>query len=331
MSTHRQIRLKSFPADKPRPENFELVEEALPQPADDQVLVAVEHLSIDAWITTTLGGGGLHTNIPEGSVVPALGTGRVIAGGSSGLEQGQAVFGPMGAQSHVLLPATALQPLDDSEVPAQAYLGPLGLTTGLTAHVGLVGVGELTAADTVVVSAAAGSVGSFATAIAQLKGATVIGIAGGADKCRYLTETLGAAGAIDYRNDDVAARLKELAPNGVDLFFDNVGGEQLDIVLDQLAQRARVVICGAISQYPDVTNVVGPSRYLRIAEQNASMRGFVVSAWPEHHPAAIADMTQWLKEGALKVPEHVEAGLERFPEALGQLFTGHIGKLLVSV
>jgi NADPH-dependent curcumin reductase CurA len=331
MSQAQQVKLKSFPKDKPVPSDFDIVDVPMPEAGPGEALIATEHLGIDAWITTTLGGGGLHTNIPLGSVIPALGVGRVVASTVDGLKEGQAVFGPLGAQSHGAHPAAALQPIDDSAIPARSYLGALGLTTGLTAWVGLIPVGELKEGDTAVISAAAGSVGSFATEIARLRGAKVIGIAGGPDKVKYVTDTLGADAAIDYRNDNVAERLAELAPNGVNLFFDNVGGEILDAVLDNLAQGARVVICGAISQYPDVTNVQGPSLYLRLAERNSSMRGFVVSAWAEHFPKATAEITGWIKNGDFHVPEQIESGLANFPAALGQLFTGHVGKLMVEI
>ena len=330
MVTNRKVIFKAYPDGKPTPDCFEMQEETIGEPGPDHLLIANEHLSIDAWITTTLRSGeGHHMATPLGSPVIALGIGRVVASGSDDFKQGDAVFGPLMAQTHMHAPAAMFTKVDDSEVPASSHLGALGLTTGLTAHVGLVAVGELQPTDTVVISAAAGSVGSFACEVARLRGARVIGIAGGPDKVRYLEDELGIAAGIDYKNEDVGARLTELAPDGIDLFFDNVGGEQLDLVLDRIAPRARVVICGAISQYPITDDVYGPKLYLRLAERNASMRGFTVDAWPEHHPEAIAEMTAWLKAGQLNVREHVVEGIENFPDALDMLFTGHIGKLLV--
>ena len=204
------------------------------------------------------------------------------------------------------------------------------LTTGITAYVGLLTVGGLRASDTVVVSAAAGATGSVACEVARIRGARVIGIAGGSDKVRYLEDELGIAAGIDYKNEDVAKRLAELAPQGVNLFFDNVGGNILDAVLENIAPEARVVICGAISQYPRLDDVTGPKRYLRLAERNASMRGFTVDYWSKAHPQAEADMSAWLSEGKFKLREEVLDGIDRFPEAMLMLYTGHVGKLMVA-
>ena len=310
---------------------FAVEEEMLAEPGPGQVLVAAEHLSIDAFITTTLEGGGLHGTAPIGQAVTALGVGRVVASGSDDLVQGDAVFGPIGAQTHLLAPAAMLRKLDVSQVPARSYIGVLGLTTGLTAYVGMVTVGEVAEGDTVVVSAAAGAVGSVACEIARLKGARVIGTAGGPEKVRYLVEELGCEAGIDYKNEDVAQRLAELAPKGVNVFFDNVGGELLDTVLDNIASGARVVICGAISQYQHLDDVRGPSLYLRLAERNASMRGFTVDHHSAAFPQAEQELTEWLTSGQLHVREHVMEGIERFPEALLTLFSGgHTGKLMVA-
>ncbi len=195
----------------------------------------------------------------------------------------------------------------------------------------MITVGEVQQGDTVVVSAAAGAVGSVACEIARLRGARVIGTAGGPDKVRYLVEELGCEAAIDYKNEDVAARLAELAPKGVNVFFDNVGGELLDTVLDNIAPQARVVICGAISQYQHLSEVRGPSLYLRLAERNASMRGFTVDFHSAVFPEAEAELTQWLTSSQLHMREHIVEGVEHFPEALLMLFTGgHTGKLIVA-
>lgn len=310
---------------------FELAEESLGEPGPGQVLIGVEHLSIDAFIRTTLDGGGIHGTAPIGQTVTALGVGTVLASASDDLAEGDSVFGPMGAQSHVLAPAGMFRKVDTSNVPARAYLGVLGLTTGLTSYVGMITVGEVAEGDTVVVSAAAGAVGSVACEIARLRGARVIGIAGGAEKVRYLVDDLGCAAGIDYKNEDVAARLAELAPDGVNVFFDNVGGELLDTVLDNLAPKARVVICGAISQYQHLTDVRGPSLYLRLAERNASMRGFTVDFHAGVFPEAERELTDWLVSGQLHLREHVVQGVAGFPEALRMLFTGgHTGKLMVA-
>ena len=180
------------------------------------------------------------------------------------------------------------------------------------------------------VSAAAGATGSVASEIGRIAGAKVIGIAGGPDKVRYLEDELGIAAGIDYKNDDIGARLDELAPDGVNLFFDNVGGTILDTVLSRIAPQARVVICGAISQYGHMDDIAGPKLYLRLAERNATMRGFTVDYWSDAHGQAREDLSRWLSEDKFHIREHVEEGIERFPEALLMLFSGHIGKLMVA-
>ncbi len=327
---NRKVVLAKRPSGMPELDCFAVVEEPLDAPQAGQVLVDVEHLSIDAFIRTTLDGAGIHGTVPEGATIVALGVGRVRASGDDRLRQGDAVFGPMGAQSHVLAPAAMFQKLDVNGVPARAHLGVLGLTTGLTSYVGMVTVGEVAKGDTVVVSAAAGAVGSVACEIGRILGARVIGVAGGPDKVAYLENELGIAAGIDYKNEDVAARLAELAPQGVNLFFDNVGGELLDIVLDRIAPEARVVICGAISQYQHMADVRGPSLYLRLAERNASMRGFTVDYHSAAHAQANADLARWLAAGEFHLREHIVEGIERFPEALLMLFNGgHTGKLMV--
>jgi NADPH-dependent curcumin reductase CurA len=326
-----KIVLAKRPQGMPTLDCFERVEEPLADPAQGQVLVAVEHLSIDAFIRTTLETGGIHETVAEGSAIVALGVGRVLSSGDESLNQGDAVFGPMMAQSHMLGPAAMFRKLDETDAPARAHLGVLGLTTGLTSYVGMVTVGEVKSGDTVVVSAAAGAVGSVACEIGRILGARVIGIAGGADKVAYLENELGIAAGIDYKNEDVAARLAELAPDGVNVFFDNVGGELLDTVLDQIAPEARVVICGAISQYQHLSDVRGPNLYLRLAERNASMRGFTVDHYGDVHEQASAELSGWLKAGEFHVREHIVEGIENFPEALLMLFNGgHTGKLMVT-
>jgi len=246
-----------------------------------------------------------------------------------GLAVGDAVSGPLLAQTYATMPAAMLQKIDAS-LPLSTYLGALGLTTGLTAYTGMRYVGEVKAGETVLVSGAAGAVGSIAAQVAKLMGAKVIGLAGGAEKAAFLTGTLGLDGSIDYKGEDVNKRLKELAPNGIDVFFDNVGGELLDIALDNIRERGRVVICGAISQYNDQKHVRGPSLYLRLAERYARMEGFTVMHFAQHYGEACAQLGQWLAEGRLTMPEQVEHGIDAFPTALRKLFEGgNTGKMLV--
>jgi NADPH-dependent curcumin reductase CurA len=331
MTVNRKIVFQARPAHLPTLDCFAVREEPIGELTAGEVLVRVDHLSIDAWISTMLGSGSLHGVLPLGATIPALGVGRVVASRASELTEGDSVLGPLGAQTHVVAPAAMLRKLEIDGTPAaRSYLGALGITTGMTAYVGLITVGGLRASDTVVVSAAAGATGSLACEIARIQGATVIGIAGGPEKVHYLEADLGINAGIDYRNEDVAARIAEVAPNGVTLFFDNVGGDVLDAVLDHIAPRARVVICGAMSQYPRLDNVTGPKRYLRLAERNATLHGFTVDYWASAHAEAEASLRTWLVEGRFRFREEIVQGIERFPDALLRLFSGHIGKLLVA-
>lgn len=298
----------------------------------EHVVVAVDTLSMDAWIRTTLNDAGMHETAEIGATIPAFGVGQVVSSNASGLAVGDWVYGLLSAQTHALMPEAALKKLDLSEgIQPRDFIGPLGVTTGLTAWVGLVAVAEVQAGDVVLVSGAAGAVGSVVVQLAKARGAHVIGIAGGPDKCRYLTETLGADAAIDYKQGDVPARLKEAAPGGINVFFDNVGGELLDHALDALAPAgARIAICGAISQYADLNDVRGPRLYLRLAERNAMMKGFVVTYYASRFAEATEEISALIRSGRMMLPEHVVEGIDRFPDALFMLFGGgHTGNLVV--
>ncbi len=332
--TNRRVLLAHRPEGVPDSSHFRIEEEALAPLTENQVRVQVEHLSIDAFIRTVLEAESYHEGVPVGGTVAAIGVGRVLESKSADFAVGDAVNGPLGAQLIATLPAVMLQKVDAERAPLTAYLGVLGLTSGLTAYMGVRHVGLVKPGDTFVVSGAAGAVGSLAGQIAKIDGARVIGIAGGPEKGKFLVESLGFDAAIDYKGEDVDARLRELAPDGVDVFFDNVGGEGLDIVLDQIKQGARVVICGAISQYQgDMSKGVrGPSLYLRLAERQARMEGFAVNHFPQHYTQAAGELAGWLAQGKIQLPEHIEEGLENFGDTLKILFTGgHTGKLLLKV
>jgi len=333
-SVNRRVVLVSRPERVLSAANFRVEEEPLAPLPEGQVRVDVSHLSMDAFIRTSLEEVSYHPSVPIGGTVIALGVGRVRESRFEGLAPGAGVFGPLGAQSVATLPGAMLTPIDEKRAPLTASLGVLGLTTGLTAWVGVRRVGAVQPGECFLVSGAAGAVGSVAGQIAKQDGARVIGIAGGPEKSRYLVDTLGFDAAIDYKNERVADRLDALAPEGIDVFFDNVGGELLDVVLDRIRMHARVVICGAISQYSgDMSQGVrGPRLYLRLAERGARMEGFVVS----HHRDALDEgadtLAGWLDEGRIQLPEHVEHGLERFGATLAMLFDGsHTGKLLLAV
>ncbi|MFN5086590.1 MAG: NADP-dependent oxidoreductase [Novosphingobium sp.] len=321
------------PSGMPSLSDFGIEDETIDQIPAGQVLVKVDTLSMDAWIRTTLDDAGMHEKGDLGSTIRAFGIGQVVASSDPGFAVGDWAYGLLSAQTMALMDAAALtKVVPEQGVSPSDFIGLLGITTGLTAWVGLVAVGEVQPGDVVLVSGAAGAVGSCVVQFAKARGARVIGIAGGPAKCGFVTGLLGADAAIDYKAGDVGAQLTRLAPEGIDLFFDNVGGEILDAALDNLRPSggARVVICGAISQYQNLNDVRGPKLYLRLAERNASMRGFVVSHHAARFGEAIKEISQLIRTGKAHLPEHVVEPIDRFPEALLMLFTGqHSGNLVV--
>ena len=330
MLKNTRVILSKRPVDDATPDCFsvETVEDEALEPG--QVRVAVEYISVDAGTRTMLRGEGFHAQVGLGETIRAGGVGRIIESSVDGWDEGQAVRGGLGAQTIATVTPEMLEKVDDNVDSLSAYLGALGASTGVTSWIGIRKVAKPQPGDIFVVSAAAGAVGSIAGQIAKRDGAFVIGIAGGQRKVTYLTERLGFDAAIDYKNEDVNARLRELAPNGINVFFDNVGGPILDAVLDNLAMQARVVICGAISQYDDLDNVTGPSMYLRLAERQSSMEGFAFFHFPESIGPAGAELRKWLDDGSLVMDEEILDGIERYPEALQFMFNGgNLGKLLV--
>jgi len=267
-----------------------------------------------------------------GEVMRAGAVGRVTASEHPGFAVGDHVYGALGVQEYALSDGTGVIKVDPSLAPLPTYLGTLGMT-GMTAYFGLFDVGKLKDTDTVVVSGAAGAVGSVAGQIAKIKGARVIGIAGGEEKCRWLVDELGFDAAIDYKAEDVRAALREHAPGGVDLYFDNVGGEILDAVLSCLARGARIVICGAVSQYNATEAVRGPANYLALLVFRASMTGMVVFDYADRFAVAAGEIAGWMREGRLISREDiVEGGVQAFPDTLLKLFSGeNIGKLVLHV
>jgi len=331
-STNTGVTLVRRPIGGVTPDCFALETEPLDQLDEGQVRVAVEYVSVDAGTRTMLRGEGFHRQVGIGETILAGGVGRIVESKVDGWDIGQAVRGGLGVQTFVTFRADHLEKIDESLGSLSSYLGVLGASTGVTAWIGMRCVAKPQPGDVFVVSAAAGAVGSIAGQIAKRDGAYVIGIAGGPAKVAYLTSDLGFDAAIDYKNEDVNARLRELAPEGVNVFFDNVGGPILDAVLDNLALRAKVVICGAISQYDDMDHVTGPSMYLRLAERQSSMEGFAFFHFPESIAPATAELAGWLADGSIQVAEEILDGIERFPEALQFMFNGgNTGKLLVKI
>jgi NADPH-dependent curcumin reductase len=272
------------------------------------------------------------------SYIPPVGIGDVMRAGavSEVLESadpafavGDFVYGTTGVQSYYTGPSKGLTKVDPKAAPLASYTGGLGMP-GMTAYFGLLNVGAYKAGDVVVVSGAAGAVGSVVGQIAKLKGSRVIGIAGGPDKCATVVQDFGFDACIDYKNENVGKRLRELCPDGINLYFDNVGGEILEAALANIALNGRIVICGAISGYNDFTAIKGPRNYLNLLVMRARMEGMVVFDFAKRYPEAQADILGWMQSGKLKLKEDVRTGIRNFPEVLNLLFTGgNTGKLVL--
>ncbi|MFJ4194892.1 NADP-dependent oxidoreductase [Pseudomonas sp. NPDC089534] len=329
---NRQFLLAKRPVGAATRETFTYQTVPVGEPAAGQILVKNEYLSLDPAMRGWMNEGKSY--IPPvgiGEVMRALGVGQVTASNHPDFAVGDYVNGALGVQDFFLGEPRGFYKVDPKLAPLPVYLSALGMT-GMTAYFALLDVGAPKAGDTVVLSGAAGAVGSIAGQIAKIKGCRVVGIAGGADKCKYLTDELGFDGAIDYKREDVLAGLKRECPNGVDVYFDNVGGDILDAVLSRLNFKARVVICGAISQYNNKEAVKGPANYLSLLVNRARMEGFVVMDYAAQYADAAREMAGWLAKGQLKSKEDIVDGLETFPETLAKLFSGeNFGKLVLKV
>ena len=330
--TNRQFLLAKRPVGAATRDTFTYQEIPVGQPVEGQILVKNEYLSLDPAMRGWMNEGKSY--IPPvglGEVMRALGVGKVIASSHPDFSVGDYVNGALGVQDYFLGAPRGFYKIDPTLVPLPVYLSALGMT-GMTAYFALLEVGTPKEGDTVVISGAAGAVGSIAGQIAKLKGCRVVGIAGGKEKCSYLIDELGFDGVIDYKNEDVLAGLKRECPKGVDVYFDNVGGDILDAVLSRLSFKARVVICGAISQYNNKEAVKGPSNYLSLLVNRARMEGFVVMDYADRDGAAGQEMAGWLAKGQLKSREDIVEGLQTFPEMLMKLFNGeNFGKLILKV
>ena len=329
---NRQFKLIARPVGMPKRADFEFTSAPVGEPGTGEVLVKVQYISLDPAMRGWMNEG--RSYIPPvklGEVMRAGAAGRVIASKNAAFAAGDYVTGWAGVQEYSLSDGNGLTKVDPRLAPLPVYLGTLGMP-GMTAYFGLLDVGKPQPGDTVVVSGAAGAVGTVVGQIAKIKGCRAVGIAGGADKCRYLTEQLGFDAAIDYKAGDVKDGLRQHCPQGVNVYFDNVGGDILDTVLTRIARGARIVICGAISQYNNTTPVKGPSNYLSLLVNRASMTGMVVFDYTNRYALAAREMAGWMAEGKLKSREDIVDGFESFPETLLKLFKGeNVGKLLIRV
>ena len=329
---NHQVRLAARPVGLPKRSDWQFTETPVPKPGDREVLVRTLYLSLDPAMRGWMNEGRSYiAPVGIGEVMRAGGIGRVIASNHSDFAVGDHVNGTLGVQDYAVLEGGRLTKVEPKLAPLPVFLNTLGMP-GMTAYFGLLDVGQPKPGDTVVVSGAAGAVGASVGQIAKIKGCRAVGIAGGAAKCRYLVDELGFDAAIDYKAGDVREGLRTHCPKGVNVYFDNVGGDILDIVLTRLTLHACVVICGAISQYNNTTPVKAPSNYLSLLVNRARMEGMVVFDYADRFPQARRDIAAWIAAGKLKSREDVVEGLQTFPETLLKLFNGeNFGKLVLKV
>lgn len=328
-----QCRLAARPVGLPTASDWQIVDEPVPNASDGEFLVRVEYLSVDPAMRTWMNAGRSYVPpVDIGEVMRAGGIGRVIDSHHQSFAIGDEVYGTFGVQRYAVSDGRDVTSMDTSLAPAPVHLGALGIS-GLTAYFGLLDVGRPLPGQTVVVSAAAGSVGSIAGQIGRISGCRVVGIAGGADKCRWLVEELGFDAAIDYKAGDLRRQLKMHAPNGVDVYFDNVGGQTLEAVLARLARGARIVICGAVAQYNSTGELRGPANYMQLLVARASMTGFVIFDYADRYAEGVAQLASWLQSGDLRSREQVVHGdVGDFPDVLLALFRGdNTGKLVLAL
>ena len=332
-ATNHRVLLARRPEGLVTEDDFTHDRQPVGQPGPGEVLLRTEYIGIDATVRTWLSKAeGYIEPVAIGDVVRSSGIGRVLASRSETVPEGALVSTLTGWQEYAVV---GDDPMLTTVLPEGtdplAALGVFG-ANGLTAYVGVTEIGRVAEGDTVVVSAAAGATGSLAVQIAKILGARVIGIAGTDEKCAWLVDDLGVDGAINHRTDDLPTRLRELCPKRIDVFFDNTGGPILDAVLGRLADRARVVLCGAISSYNDHHKPPGPPNYLNLISRRARMEGFI--SWDHwgRYAEIMATLGGWVADGRLRHRSHVFEGLDAAPRALNAMFTGeNIGKVVIKV
>lgn len=327
-----QIKLANRPVGLPTADTWQIETSDIPTAGEGEVVVQHLYISLDPAMRGWLN--DVRSYIPPvqiGEVMRAGGIGKVIESKHPTYKVGDYLVGWGGVQQYVATNGKGWYPVDPNLAPLPTYIGTLGMP-GMTAYFGLLDVGKPKEGETVLVSGAAGAVGSVVGQIAKIKGCRVVGIAGGAEKCAYVVNELGFDACIDYKNEVVREGIKAHCPNGVDVYFDNVGGEILDAALTRINRKARIVICGAISQYNNTSAAKGPSNYLSLLVNRATMEGFVVMDYAREYQKAAADMGMWMAQGKLKSKEHIVEGIENFHETFLRLFSGEKkGKLVLKV
>ncbi len=327
---NRQIVLARRPSGLPHLDDFRLEETPIPTPAEGQILVRNQFLSVDPYMRGRMNEGASYApGLELGELMVGGTVGEVIGSRAPGYAAGDVVLTYSGWQEFAVIDATDARRVDPALAPISTSLGILGMP-GITAWVGLLDIGQVRDTETVVVSGAAGAVGALAGQIARIKGCRVIGIAGTDAKTAYLTEELGFDAAINYRTQDVSAALSQACPDGIDVYFDNVGGEISDHVLRQMNEGGRISVCGQISQYNLADPEQGPRLGWLFIVKRLTMRGFIVSDHVDRYRVALREMAGWLADGRLKYREDIVDGLENAPSAfIGMLQGDNIGKRLI--
>jgi hypothetical protein len=335
MSEAKRVVLASRPVGEPKPSDFRIEDHALPTPGEGQVLLRTIWLSLDPYMRGRMNDGPSYVApVPIGGVMEGGTVCEVIASNNPGFAKGDIVLSRAGWQTHALSDGKGLARIDPKLAPVSTAVGVLGMP-GMTAYAGLLEIGKPQAGETVVVAAASGAVGSAVGQIAKIKGARAVGIAGGKDKCDYVKNELGFDDCLDHRDPNLAAILKQACPNGIDVYFENVGGAVFEAVFPLLNTFARVPVCGLIAHYND-TQASAPkwasSMMRSTLTKRLTIRGFIVSDFVGHQADFLRDMSQWVREGKVKYREFITEGLDSAPGALIGLLQGaNFGKQLVRV
>jgi NADPH-dependent curcumin reductase CurA len=331
--SNRMVRLARRPVGMVKREDFTIEDGPVPEPGAGEFRVRIAYISLDPAMRGWMSEGRSYAPpVALGEVMRAYAVGTVEASNNPGFRPGDAATGLFGVQRYALSNGERVVKVDPAQAPLERWIGGLGMP-GWTAYFGLLDVGQPKPGETVAVSAASGAVGSVVGQIAKIKGCRAVGIAGGPEKCRYVKEELGFDACVDYKAGNLAADLKDAAPNGIDVYFENVGGEILDTVLAQMNRFGRIPLCGLISAY-NATELPQGLRNLRyVLTQRLKLQGLIVFDWADRTPEAVAQLGQWYKEGRLKIREDVrQDGLDAYPEVLNLLFTGgNLGKLVLKV
>ncbi len=328
---NRQILLRSRPFGMPKPSDFELVESPVPPLGEGEFLCRTIYLSLDPYMRGRIGGGASYAaSVEPGQVIVGGTVSEVMESKHPGLATGDLVLGYDGWQAYAISRGVGVRKLDPEQAPISTALGVLGMP-GMTAYIGLLDIAQPKPGETVVVSAAAGAVGSAVGQIAKLKGCRAVGIAGSQDKCDYVVRELGFDACVNYRAGDLIQALRKACPDGIDIYFENVGGDVQKAVLELINMNARIPLCGLIAEYNAVESPSGPS-WRRLLINRATVKGFMVSDHANRIGDFLADCSRWVREGKLKYREDVVVGLENAPDAFVGLLQGrNFGKLLVRV